>query len=125
MAVPAGAAAVRWCFACGAIVTIDLPPIDEARTPIGQALAECEIYCVSACCGMDAYEISSQHLQRWVDRVSRSTFDQVRAQVDRAIESLECAPASLYFLDAEHSREEVLAWFRQVQAAFAGTRPAV
>ena len=51
------------------------------------------------------------------------TFDEVRKQLDRAVENLECAPESFYFLDAEHSRAEVVAWF-QLQAAFADTRPA-
>ena len=103
---------------------VDLPPIDDVRTPIGQAMSECEVYCVSACCGMDAYQISSEHLQRWADRVSRSTFDEVGKQVDRAVVELQAAPESLYFLDTEHSRAEVMAWFQRVQAAFSATRPA-
>jgi hypothetical protein len=44
--------------------------------------------------------------------------------LDRAIEDLQSAPKSFYFLDAEHSRAEVLDWFRQIQAAFAATRAA-
>jgi hypothetical protein len=87
-------------------------------------MSECEVYCVSACCGMDAYQISPEHLQRWADRVPRSTFDEVRGQFDRAVENLQSAPESFYFLDTEHSRAEVVAWFQQVQAALAATRPA-
>jgi hypothetical protein len=71
---------------------------------------------------MDAYQVSPEHLQRWADRVPRSTLDEVKTQVDRAVESLRSAPASFYFLDAEHSRVEVLAWFQQVQTAFAAVR---
>ena len=73
---------------------------------------------------MDAYEVSAEHLQRWVNRVSRAMFDEVKHQVDRAVADLPSAPESFFFLDAEHTRADVLAWFRQVQAAFAATRPA-
>lgn len=103
---------------------IELPPIDDMRTAIGEAMSECEVYCVSACCGMDAYQITPENLQRWADRVSRSTFDDVSKELDRAIENLQSAPESLFFLDAEHSRAEVLDWFRRIQAAFAATRAA-
>jgi hypothetical protein len=72
---------------------------------------------------MDAYEIRPEHLQRSAGRVSLSTFDEVRRQVDRAIGGLQSAPESFYFLDADHSRAEVLAWFQQVRAAFAAARP--
>jgi hypothetical protein len=105
-------------------VTVELPPIDDVRTPIGEAMSECEVYCVAACCGMDAYQIAPEHLQRWADRVSRSTFDDVRRQVDQAIEDLQSAPESFFFLDAEHPRVDVLEWFRQIRAAFAATRAA-
>jgi hypothetical protein len=108
----------------GANMAVNLPPIDDPRTPIGQAMSECEVHCVPACCGMDAYQISSEHLQRWADRVTRSTFNEVTEQVDHAVDELKSAPESFFFLDAEHSRAEVTAWFLQVRAAFAATRPA-
>jgi hypothetical protein len=104
-------------------VAVNLPPFDDIRTPIGQAMAECEVYCVSACCGMDAYQISAEHLQRWADRVSRATFDEAKNQVDRAVADLPSAPESFFFLDTDHKRGDVLAWFQQVRAAFAATRP--
>jgi hypothetical protein len=73
---------------------------------------------------MDAYEVSPEHLKRWADRVSRSEFETVTRQIDGAVELLSDAPEAFYFLDAEHSRAEVLAWFQQVQRAFAAVRPA-
>jgi len=59
-----------------------------------------------------------------IHMVTRSTFDEGTKQLDRAIKDLETAFESFFFLDSEHSRAEVMAWFLQVQAAFAATRPA-
>jgi hypothetical protein len=97
----------------------ELPPVGDVRTPIGQAMAECEVYCVAACCGMDAYDVRAEHLRRWADRISRATFEEVKGQVDRAVEEIPFGPESIYFLDGEHGRAEVLDWFRRVRVALA------
>jgi hypothetical protein len=81
-----------------------LPDVDDARTPLGAAMRECEEYCVPDCCGMGAYNVTVEHLQRWADGAFTSDLERARRDVDMALELLVDAPEQFYFLDANHSR---------------------
>jgi hypothetical protein len=89
--------------------------IEDPASPLGAALRECEIYCVSACCGMGAYHINIEHMQRWAGTVSAADIGEARREVDAAIESLSSLPEKFYFLDREHFRSEVSDWFLTIR----------
>ena len=74
--------------------------------------------------GLDTYEFRFESFQTWAASVPRAEFEQVRREVEQAIEALESAPDRFYFLDEEHSRSDVLGWFRRAQEALAAVRPA-
>lgn len=93
------------------------------NTPLFTAMQECEVYCVWACCGMDAYEVKADHLQRWADRVSAPDLEGVRRDVDVVLDALKEAPESFYFLDCEHKRQEVIEWFESIRLALADVKP--
>ena len=105
------------------MAAFDTPPVDDMRTPIGRAFWQC-CHCDPSCCGLDAYEFRFESFQTWARSVSRAEFEQVRSEVNQAIGALESAPDRFYFLDEEHSRSEVLDWFRRAQEALAAVRPA-
>lgn len=92
-----------------------LPPVADQRTPLGRALLECEEFCVAPCCGMEAYNISVDSMQRWAKTASASDLEQALREVEAALESLALAPERFYFLDCEHARSEVGEWFETIR----------
>ena len=112
-------------LACGG----DLPEPDvilnlDDDSPLGRALASCEILCVSACCGMNAYEVSPEQLQQWAAGVDGATLQKARAQVAEVLAEMGTAPETFYFLDAYHRRSDVRDWFERIAASLAAARPA-
>ena len=89
--------------------------IEDPASPLGVILRECEVYCDSACCGMRAYDINIEHMQRWASTVPAADIEEARREVDAAIESLPSLPEKFYFLDCEHSRSEVSDWFLTIR----------
>jgi len=49
--------------------------------PLWSLLRCCEIYCVAACCGLDAFDFSSEHVQNWIAETEAKTLRQVRHQL--------------------------------------------
>jgi len=103
--------------------TFRIPELEDHKAPLGAALRECEVFCVSACCGMGAYEITVEHLQRWANSVPPAYLDRARSQATEILEALKQAPERFYFLDADHTRSEVTEWFERIRAALAAVRP--
>ena len=93
-------------------------------SPLGRALAVCEIHCVSACCGMDAYEVSPEQVQQWAGTVDGATLQQARDQVAEILAAMGTAPDTFYFIDGYHRRSDVREWFEQIGASLAAARPA-
>jgi hypothetical protein len=78
----------------------NLPDVEDPNTPLGAALRECEVFCVAACCGMDAFDVTVERLQLWADQVPAAHLERARRDVDSALVALKDAPESFYFLDA-------------------------
>jgi hypothetical protein len=89
--------------------------IEKLTSPLAALLRECEVHCVSACCGMRAYDINIENAQRWASTVSAAGVDMARREVEAAIESLASLSEKFYFLDCEHSRSEVRDWFLTIR----------
>ena len=94
-------------------------PEPDRHTPLGDALHACEIHCVSACCGMGAYDIAVEHLQGWANSVTPADLEGARNQAAEILEALKQAPERFYFLDTDHTRSEVTEWFKRVHFALA------
>lgn len=103
--------------------SFDVPYIDDGNTVLGVALGWCEQDCVAACCGMDAYVVTVDNLQRWADQAPAGELEIARRQLDEVQGMLKNAPESFYFLDATHARQEVGAWIDSIRAALAAVTP--
>ena len=96
---------------------------DDA-SPLGRALASCEVHCVSVCCGMNAYEVSPEQVQQWASGVDAATLQEARDQVTEILAAMGWAPDTFYFLDTYHRRNDVREWFEQIGASLAAARTA-
>jgi hypothetical protein len=100
-----------------------LPYVEDWKTPLGAALSACEHYCVAACCGMEAYDLKGEHLQKWSTQVAAADLTLARQQAEEVLLILKEAPERFFFLDCEHQRSEVTAWIESVRAALLAVRP--
>ena len=82
-------------------------------------MRECEVYCIAACCGMNAFDITADTMQQWASTMTVSDVEQARSEVEAALKSLESAPERFYYLDCEHARSEVEEWFRTIRSVLA------
>ena len=96
----------------------------DDESPLGLALASCEIHCVSPCCGMNAYEVSPEQVQQWASGVDGATLQTARDQVAEILAAIGSAPDTFYFLDAYQRRDDVREWFEQIGASLAAARNA-
>jgi catechol 2,3-dioxygenase-like lactoylglutathione lyase family enzyme len=55
--------------------------------PLWSLLRCCEIYCVAACCGLDAFDFSPENIQIWIAETDVKTLSQVRHQLQEMIRS--------------------------------------
>lgn len=94
-----------------------------SNTPLGGALRACEVFCIADCCGMNAFDVRIENLQRWADEVTGVEVDRARAHVEEILETLKKAPSSFRFLDAEHTNREVTEWFEKIRIALAALKP--
>jgi len=65
--------------------------------PLWSLLRCCEVYCVAACCGLDAFDFSPQYVQNWIAQIDAQTLNQVRLQLRelaRSIADTTCTYAS-------------------------------
>lgn len=49
--------------------------------PLWSLLCCCEANCVAACCGLDAFDFSPAHVQKWIAQTDAQTLNQVRDQL--------------------------------------------
>ncbi|WOB44320.1 VOC family protein [Thermoleptolyngbya oregonensis NK1-22] len=49
--------------------------------PLWSLLRCCEVNCVAACCGLDAFDFSPAHVQKWMDQTDAQTLNQARDQL--------------------------------------------
>lgn len=56
--------------------------------PLWSLLRCCEVYCVAACCGLDAFDFSPAHTQNWVTEMDVRTLNQVRRQLQEMAHSI-------------------------------------
>ena len=96
----------------------------DDESPLGRALASCEVHCVSPCCGMNAYEVSPEQVQHWASRVDGATLHKARDQVAEILAAIGSAPDTFYFLDTYHRRDDVREWFEQIAASLAAAKTA-
>ncbi|HMN42007.1 MAG TPA: DUF6331 family protein [Phycisphaerales bacterium] len=97
------------------MVHFDLPYHENRDTPLGALLRRCEVYCVAMCCGMGAFDVSTEQIQHWADTATPSDLEIVRRQLEEVLEQLEEAPDEFFFLDCEHTRQQVTEWFESIR----------
>ncbi|AFZ18873.1 DUF6331 family protein [Allocoleopsis franciscana] len=56
--------------------------------PLWSLLCCCEVHCVAACCGLDAFDFSPHHVQNWIAETEAKTFSQVRLQLRELVCSI-------------------------------------
>jgi hypothetical protein len=93
-------------------------------SPLAHALRSCEVYCDASCCGMKAFEVSPEELQRWAESVDEATLRRAREQVAEVLAELRSAPDEFLFLDTYHRRDEVREWFEQIGTSLGAARAA-
>lgn len=49
--------------------------------PLWSLLRCCEIYCIAACCGLDAFDFSSENVRNWVVETDPTILNQIRYQL--------------------------------------------
>ena len=111
-------------FVCaGYLPHFNFPDVEDPSTPLAAALRECEVFCIAACCGMDAFDVRVEHLQRWSDRAPAGDLERARRDAQSAVAALRDAPESFYFLDCDHTRRDVTEWFGGICQALAAVKP--
>jgi Family of unknown function (DUF6331) len=101
----------------------DLPYHQDLDAPLGAALRECEVHCVANCCGINAFEVTVDNLQRWAKGVPAAELERARCQVDEVLAILKGGPETFFFLDDQHARQEVTEWFESIRDAFVALKP--
>jgi len=48
--------------------------------PLWSMLRCCEVHCVAACCGLDAFDFSPKYVQNWIAAIEAQTLSQLRDQ---------------------------------------------
>jgi hypothetical protein len=83
-------------------------------SPLGRLMDFCQIHCVAACCGPNAYETGTEHVIAWTRSVEPALVDAARSELAELRRGLEDAPNRFFFLDVDHAKAEVVEFFSEL-----------
>jgi hypothetical protein len=91
----------------------------EMKEPLLELMRSCETYCVTACCGADAFEITKEQVGRWVSTQSRERVLEAAAQLQSLIGQVK--PGKVYnfwdWFSFQWPPEKCKGWLEEWQRA--------
>lgn len=94
----------------------------EMKGPLLELMRSCETYCVTGCCGADAFEITKEQVGRWVSTQSKERVLEAEAQLRSLIGQI--TPDSVYSMGewfnhqwSEECKEWLGRWQTTLEAA--------
>ena len=85
-------------------------------SPLWHAMQECD-FCVSACCGTGAYDLSPVHMWTWLETASERDVEQAVHQLEELIGRAQThsGPVQLEFFSDRFEVGEVAKWLDEVR----------
>lgn len=88
--------------------------------PLASLLHACEVHCVAACCGTDAFDVSAVHMIPWIQQRGADAAQEAIAQLDflitLAVNSLSRLCSDEYGLGTDWSSAECVAYLESWRA---------
>ena len=100
----------------------------EIPAPLSECFSHCETYCVSGCCGLDAFDTAAELIEQWVGLVGAPSVHAAGAQLEAimavvADDSKECSITFLnHCVHDPISRQMLLEFLSQFHRSLAAAR---